>query len=297
MEGCSSFKVTNMQGLKILSKDAKGFESDIRLIHRAAQFVAMVSNSFLPSQQDDSQNSFSWNAETNRLESRWIENPIARALLDIENFELIVDKYLSLEIIHLDGKSKDQVNEKLQEVLKAAMLDTTKLKPVTQFTIPPHAVDSGLPFTKPAVENLREWAAYLSNAQFLFDELRSEYVGASEVRVWPHHFDMGFYFSVSKDESGQDVQTVGAGLAIPDGYVDEPYFYINHWSKNPIRYPAYLPDMGGGYWNRKDWNGLVLPSSTILAQGNQYRFVKNFFKEGIEKSIHLLSQNASFTIS
>lgn len=282
-----------MQSWITLSKDGRSFKADIQLLHHAAQFVAMVSNSFLPPQQDDSQNNFQWNHETKSLEGNWIENPMVRTLLDVENFELIVDKYLSMEIVHLDGWTKEQVIGNLREALKTASLDSLRLKPISQFSLPSHAVDSGLPFAKPSLQDLKEWSAYLSNSQFLFDELRSKLAGASKVKVWPHHFDMGFYFAVLKDGDGQTIQSVGLGLAIPDEYVDEPYFYINHWSKNPIEYPEQLPEACGGYWNTKDWHGLVLPASAVMAQDNQCQFVRIFFNEGIHASLQVLNQNTS----
>lgn len=164
---------------------------------------------------------------------------MVRVSFDVLNFELIIDKYLALEIIPLAGWTKDQVIANFIIELKAARLDTSKLRPISQFTIPKHQLNEGSSFTKPPRKILEEWTRYLCNAQLVLDAIKSQYAWASEVRVWPHHFDTGLYIPVSKDESGNDIQSIGLGLAIADAYVSEPYFYINHWSKEGLLFSYY----------------------------------------------------------
>jgi len=297
LERSTGYKVIMMQNWQQLSIDGRTLIPTIQMLHQAAQFVAMVSNSYLAKKEDDSQNNFNWNNTTSSLESQWIKIPTVRAILDIESFELYIDKYINLETLSLNGLTKEKVILDLQEALKTASVDSARLKPITQFSIPFHSVDDGLPFTKPANAFLNEWSRYLSNTQLLLQEIQSQFEWASDVRVWPHHFDMGLYIPVTRDGEGQDIQSIGLGLAIPDSYVSEPYFYINHWSKNAIEYPEHLPKLCCGYWNTKDWNGLVLPSSAVLAQSNQYQFAKDFFNEGINASLQLLKQATSSVTS
>lgn len=223
------------------------------------------------------------------MEGRWIEDPTVRVLLDVLNFELIIDKYLAFESIPLEGWTKDQAIANLITELKTTKLDTSKLRPISQFTIPKHQLDEGSSFTKPPNELLEEWGCYQSNSLRILEGIKSQYAEASEVRVWPHHFDMGLYIPVSKDERGNDIQSIGVGLAIADAYVSEPYFYINHWSKEGIIYPDPLPKMRSGYWNIKDWKGLVLPSSAVLIYTDQEKFVNSFFQEGIKATIQFLN--------
>lgn len=272
-----------------LTMDSRKLNTTIQVVHQASQFVAMFGNSYLPKQADDSQNNFDWNEETNQLEGRWIEDPEIRLSLDVINFELIIDKYLALEPIPLDGWNKDQVLSNLIAELKKARIDTTKLHTINHFKIPKHPLDAGQAFGKPAKELLEEWALYLSNSQLVLEEIKSQYDRASEVRVWPHHFDMGLYIPLSWDGQKREKQSVGLGLAIADAYVDEPYFYINHWSESEIAYPESLPKARFGYWNTKDWKGLVLPASAILAHTNQEALVRIFFREGISATMKLLN--------
>ncbi len=296
MERYSNNEIIIMQNWIPLSIDSKALNASIRLLHQAAQFVAMVSNSYLSKQPDDSQNNFAWNNENNHLEGQWIKSTTVRALLNVADFELIIDKYLTLEVVPLDGWTKEQIVGNLQEELMTTTLNPSSLKLVTQFSIPSHSVDDGLPLAKPANELLDEWSRYLSNTQFLLKEIQQRFKWSSEIKVWPHHFDMGFYIPLIKDEQGNAIQSIGLGLAIPDGYVDEPYFFINHWSKNPIEYPEHFPKVSYGSWNTRDWKGLVLPANEVIAQRDQHTFVKSFYDEGINASLQLLNKSKSSII-
>jgi hypothetical protein len=281
-----------MGNQKPFSVDGKNLTTAIQTLHQAAQFAAMISNSYLPKLNDDSQNSFHWNAEAFWLEGRWIKNPTVRFIIDIRNFEIIIDNYPSMEIISLDGWTKEQIIGNLQDELKKIHLNPALLKPVDQFTIPPHPVDKGLPFSKPSIELLMEWSNYLSVTQQVLEEIKPQFKWASAINVWPHHFDMGLYLPIAKDEAGNDTHSIGLGLAIPDAYIPEPYFYVNHWSMEPVKYPEDLPQTSYGYWNTKDWKGLVLTSSTILISADQVALVKAFFNEGINVSLQLLKRQA-----
>ncbi len=270
------------------SIDGRNLIPTIHALHHAAQFAAMVSNSYLPKLNDDSHNSLQWNTEMCCLESHWIDNPTVRVLIDVKNFEIIIDNYLSMEIIPLDGWTKEQVIGNLQAELKRIHLNPALLRPVDQFTIPIHPVDKGLPFSKPSFEFLNEWTSYLNLTYDVLSEIQPRFAGASSIRVWPHHFDMGLYIPIAKDEAGSDIQSIGLGLAVPDAYVPEPYFYINHWSREPIKYPEHLPLTRYGYWNTENWKGLVLTASAVLVKTDQVAFIKGFFNEGINTSIQLL---------
>ncbi len=272
------------------SIDGRNLIPTIQALHQASQFAAMVSNSYLPKLSDDSQNSFHWTAETGCLEGRWLKNPTMRMLIDVRNFEIIIDNYLSMEIISLDGWTKEQIIGNLQDELKKIQLNPSLLKPVEQFTIPAHPVDKGLPFSKPSMEFLTEWSNYLNVTQLVLGEIQSRFKRASAISVWPHHFDMGLYLPIAKDEAGKDTQSIGLGLAIADAYVPEPYFYVNHWGKESIKYPKHLPQTRYGYWNTKDWKGLVLTSSAILVKEDQVALVKAFFNEGINASLQVLKR-------
>lgn len=275
---------------KPLLLDAKRLVPAVEDLHHAAQFVAMVGDSYLPKRADDSQNNLNWNQDTCCLEGRWIEEPAIRVLLDVLNFELVLDKYLTMETIPLEGGTKDQVIGNLIHLLKMERVNPAILRPISQFEISRNKIDEGASFSKPPREILEEWTRYQSNALGLLKEIKEQFELASEIRVWPHHFDMGLYIPLSRDETGHDLQSVGLGLSIADNYVKEPYFYVNHWNKEPLIYPEIFPKANQGYWNTKDWKGLILPSSEIFAQSAQEGLVRSFLENGLRITRELLKQ-------
>lgn len=272
-----------------VTTDGRLLKNSIESLHQVAQFLAMVSNSYLPRQPDDTQNSFKWNPETNYLEGEWLKHGNIRMLLDVVNFELVIDKYLSYEIIALDGWSKEQIIGNIQNALKQYKLNAVHLKPISQFKLPYNEA-LVTHYSKPSGDELKEWARWLNNTYLILEEIKSKIDSVSDIRVWPHHFDMGCYIPIEHDLSGNLTKTVGIGLAIPDAYVPEPYYYINHWSTSSIQYTDTPPKMRHGYWHRKDWNGLVLPSSVVLAQRDQYQVCRSFFLEGISTTLTLLKK-------
>ncbi len=75
------------------------------------------------------------------------------------------------------------------------------------------------------------------------------------------------------------------GWAIPDGMVDEPYYYLSFWSDKPIEGLDKLPSLDAGDWMMPNWNGGILKHSDLLKAGSaseQYGLVKSFYHSGIK---------------
>lgn len=268
----------------------ENLNSTIQILHHAAQFVAMYGNSYLAKQPDDSQNNLEWNEDLKRLQGRWVENANSRLSLDVVNFELILE-FQGRDIhMNLDGWTKHQVLANLLAASKETGLDTSLLKPISQFTIPSHPVNDGAMYQKPPLNILETWASWLTNGNQLLKRIKPGFESSSEIRIWPHHFDLGLYIPMTKDDTGSDIQSIGAGLAIADSYVSEPYFYINYWSKETIISRMENVIFDYGYWNTRDWKGLVLPLSLLIQQpsSQQEQFAIDFFQNGVELTSHML---------
>jgi hypothetical protein len=201
---------------------------------------------------------------------------------------------IGAEVYHvpLNGKMKESVRNELTIHLKSSGLDGAAFKPITQFSIPRHPVDDGAAFEKPDHEALVSWSRWRSNAQYLLEAVASEFSASSTIRVWPHHFDTGLYIPIQQAADGKDIQSLGLGLAIPDGDVQEPYFYLNHWCQEPPEYPTAVPSIRWGYWHTDGWKGFMLPGSTIFMRPDteQENMVREFFREGVEATLHLLGK-------
>lgn len=281
-----------MESWKSLGQFRGSLNPAIELLHHAAQFLAMVGNSYLPHQPDDSHNNLHWNGDLNRLVGRWIDNPKVQMSLDVVNFELILEAADQSHHLLLDGKTKEQVIAKMRVLLHELGLDADLLQPVSHFTIPSHRLDVGMAFQKPAQQPLQEWANCRSNAQYLLEAIAPRFDWPAEIRIWPHHFDTGIYIPVTRNEDGGDMQSIGLGLAIADANVSEPYFYINHWSSEAISYPIVDPVIRNGVWHKIDWKGFILPGSAFLSYSSaqQEKIAKGFFQDGVNATLHLMGK-------
>ncbi|NOR74332.1 MAG: hypothetical protein GQ525_04155 [Draconibacterium sp.] len=125
-------------------------------------------------------------------------------------------------------------------------------------------------------------------------ELVEYFSNTIPVRIWPHHFDTGSFFTVEKNSNRKASQTIGLGWAIPDSMVNEPYFYISFWSEKEIKNSSNLANLDFGNWMTPNWNGAILKHSEIINETsakNQYLRVKQFYINGIEQVLQLLQKN------
>ncbi len=265
----------NWQYLSI--PESKKLNDSVNVLHRAAQFVAMFSNSYLPNKPDDSQNCLFWNHTLGRMEGRWIEDLKIRMALDVRSFELIVEYKDSDQRITLDKRTRKEVNRAVLEILRKTELNIYNYEPIRHFIIPQHAIEEAKSFSKPENIFLEEWSRYLSNTQLILRNIATRYGSVSEICVWPHHFDIAILVRVNS--GGNENRSIGMGLSIADSYVDEPYFYINNLDADAAKSEPRNTPRGKVFWNTKDWTGLVLPASAVAgdAAEHQQSQLKSFF--------------------
>ena len=84
---------------------------------------------------------------------------------------------------------------------------------------------------------------------------------------------------------------MGIGFAPTDIYINEPYFYVNNWSKEGIKFNS-LPNLnGGGYWHTTDWTGAILKISSLVEKDStnyQVNQMINFINSAISSTLNLL---------
>jgi hypothetical protein len=173
----------------------------------------------------------------------------------------------------LSGRTMIDATQWVRDQLAAQGVDPARYTLAKHYTIPPHAIEDGAPFgggTASAFEQLGNW---FSNAAMMLGALAVETPNASEVRCWPHHFDVATLIPLAPGRS------IGVGMEPGDEWYGEPYFYVN-------RYPAptetaSLPSLaGGGIWHTRGWIGAVLPGS--LAGGADQRLqVHDFIRSAV----------------
>lgn len=87
---------------------------------------------------------------------------------------------------------------------------------------------------------------------------------ASEVRCWPHHFDLATLITLEAHPTDpEQARTVGVGLSPGDGGISEPYLYVTPW---PYPEEWSTPALPAGRWNTAGWYGAVLEAAEVTGQ-------------------------------
>lgn len=280
--------------LPLTPQDPKLLHTTIRMLHHAAQFIASTGEALLAHQADDSHTNMTWLVDTEALAGHLIQGKYRLSLVYPAFSLVLLQAETPLARLPIAGNTQKQVFDWLQSTFTNLGLAGDSIAPLSRYDIPPLETTRGGAFTLPAPAIVKELARRRNNAHDFFVSLASGYKYASTVRTWPHHFDLGVYLPIQKDQDQETVKAIGLGMAIPDHTVNDLYFYVNHWSKTPIPRPGALPPLqGNGHWVTKDWTGAVLPLSevTALAQPeNQQDIVYTFFDSAIQASLQLIGE-------
>lgn len=270
------------------------------VIHHAAQFPAMAGKYLVKQEPDDSNTNLQWIDEKNIFAGNPIRDGIKTGL-DPVRMELLILDQNNQVIAHLNLRTQSfhESFEWMKRELAELGVDVSPLKDQLHYTIPPLNENNTHPF-KAGDDYLNEWVMYRSVANQVLESLAGRYSTASNVRVWPHHFDTGTYIPLEFNDNKEAMNSIGLGFAVADSYVPEPYFYINHWAKEENIDYSNLPGLdGSGRWNQKDWVGAVLPVSSLTAKSGeeeQNTTIDAFFNSGIHQTLKLLNLPESFSV-
>ncbi|NOZ47846.1 MAG: hypothetical protein GXO79_13865 [Chlorobi bacterium] len=253
--------------------------------HYAAQFIALVGRHLIQQQADDSNTNMQFLKKEEMLVGNELSNGL-RVALHLPNMKLLVlnKGYKTLQEILLLGKTQNQAFNELRKSLEDNNVDISKLTNELHYEIPEHALAKGAVFKIEDKKYTEENSIYRNNADIIINEVAAQFKNADPVRVWPHHFDTGFFYPVAKNEKGELSKSIGIGWAIADSMINEPYYYLSFWSEKPVNNSQNFNSLKAGQWMMPIWDGAVLKNSDILNAGsaeNQYKLVKTFFNSGI----------------
>jgi len=235
---------------------AKSLGDARRQTHHATQLATAAGISFLPKQADDSHTNLEWLPDLGALASRVVPSTAPfRIAVRVAALELRVldDRNSTVASLPLHGRRIVDAEGWLRGCVAARGADAAKFTLAKHYEIPHHAVDDGGTFDASDSTAFAELAAWFDLAARLLERVRVRDDG-SEIRCWPHHFDIATLITI------QPGKTVGAGLEPGDTYYDEPYFYVN---ANPPPASATARLSGGGSWHTHEWFGAVLPGSRV----------------------------------
>jgi hypothetical protein len=247
-----------------------------RQAHHAAQLATAAGISFLPKRADDSHTNLEWLGGLGALASRRVPSPNGfRVAVRVATLELLVldDAGAIAALLPLHGRTITDAEGWLRQRVAERGADSARFTLARHYEIPHHAVDDGAAFDTSDRASFAELSAWFDLAERDLERVRAENAG-SEVRCWPHHFDIATLIDAG---SGK---TVGVGLEPGDQYYDEPYFYVNANPK-PAFTSAPPPLDGGGFWHTHEWFGAVLPGSRIQSTESGAAQVAAFLRSAI----------------
>jgi hypothetical protein len=238
---------------------------DARLqLHYAAQVVSAVGRNFLPRQEDDSHTNLRWLTDLSALTSRMVPgvHPF-RAALDFYEFRLLLldEENHFLMSQPLDGLTMADAYVWLSSAIaertgSAVDQDLAQL----HYELPADPLGEGATFSRGHISGVRELGRWFSNADLLLEKVRRRGSGESDVRCWPHHFDL----AVSVDLG--DGKSIGVGMSPGDGSYGEPYLYVSPWPYPKLKE---LPTLPVGDWHTKGFTSAVLTGTELVANSNQ----------------------------
>ena len=233
-----------------------------KTLHSLAQYIALTGTNWLPNQPDDSHTNMVWNNERQRLEGRFIERegqPI-QLVIDVSTLGLLFvdEQQRVVASFQAEGETPAKATEWWQSLMHN--WGVTAIKGLN-YTLDEPPVPDNIPYARPVDPNA--WGEWRQLAQTVLATLNESSGQTSEVRMWPHHFDTGVYYSFP-DKTGTEQAAIWAGYAVADAVSQEPYFYLSGYnSRQPINFAATQPLTTGNWLNTPSWQGAILPVSSV----------------------------------
>jgi hypothetical protein len=260
--------------------------------HHAAQWLARAARAYVPLQPDDSHTNLGWNDTLGGFTTHRLKDG-ERLSLRIAELALVLhgdERTAPIQSFSLDGRTDAQARQWLGEQLRARSLDTHVLDAPSPYDMPAHAVAQGAAYgVAELTDALIELAAWFANAELLLVSIQRQMIGrnltASDVRCWPHHFDLATLISFPA-RNADATRYVGAGLSPGDEYYDEPYFYVSVHPKPDNAALPRLPKVG--HWHTHEFTAAVAPANRIVAANNQKAAAEEFLKAAVEVAIKIL---------
>jgi len=247
-------------------------------LHQASQMLAATGISFVEKQVDDSHTNMEWVNDFNAFESSpFGSHQQLRLALNIEQFKLILlDEDHDFSEFPLHGKTEEQTITWYSNALKSSNFDPAPLTMEKHYEIPETLQGKGATFNFFDPAPFLELSNHFANADLLLKNIQSHTPGASNVRCWPHHFDLGMLIIVEEDEDPEKTQSVGIGFSPGDDNYDEPYYYVSPW---PYPHHSLLNNddlPGRGKWHITGFVSAILTVSDFQDAEDQQQHIENF---------------------
>ena len=242
-------------------------------LHYGALVLASAAHSVLPKADDDSHTNLGIDSSLRSLDTRGLGgSPEATVQLDIPGFELVVRAGSSAERMPLDGQTIPAALSWLSGRLTACTGSTVAVTRREYPDFPESPIMAGASFHRPELEQLEEIAHWFANGRALLETLRADWGTMSELRVWPHHFDLGALLPIDGDKM------LGIGLSPGDQTYEQPYFYCSPYPQ-PASHDG-LPPLQVGKWHTDGFVSAVL-TGEMLQGADQAAVASAYLAEAV----------------
>ena len=259
---------------------------DARLqVHHAAQIVSAAGASLVPPRPDDSHPNLGWSSRHEAFTGHPL-GPDASHIAGLRPRDLtlllLAGDGSELSARSLVGAGFEDGRRWLGDALASAgvALPEKGLRRLP-YDLPDHPVAQGAAFSGDPAKAFAELARWYADFDALLKPLAEETPGASEVRCWPHHFDLATLIELAHDESGSATKTVGIGLSPGDGSYAEPYLYVSPW---PYPDASALSALECGHWHSEGFTAAILTGSDLVPADDQEATVVRFLDTAIAAS-------------
>ena len=224
-------------------------------MHLAAQYLATAGISFLDKKDDDSHTNLGFNIENSCLETHLLSENNDQLLLSYENFSLILKSNSGRVAFELNGATHKEIVTWIKETAQTFL--NKEYNYALHYELP-YLIEDSFVYELTDAKELRALMQLRILIQMSLEKINESYQLSTSIRIWPHHFDTGIYAALPNSTN-----SVGQGLAIPDGVCDEHYLYASGYDKDGQIDTSKFNKLSKGYWSNEGFIGAVLPASQI----------------------------------
>lgn len=240
--------------------------TEARLVaHWACQLLGAVADELVRRKPDDSHTNLFWDDDTDSLVGHQMDHGL-RVALDLEDFAIEIRSLIARDnkVLELERRTVDDARRWLNREL-AAMLNRPVEAALRTYEMPDHRVKRGGAFRRPPEDGLAELGRWYNNAELTLGAFARSDSRATEMAIWPHHFDLGGIVFLDRDVAPEKARQIGVGMSPGDDHIGRPYFYVTPW---PIAEHPDLPELEHGRWFTESFVGAVLDADELAGAGN-----------------------------
>ena len=257
--------------------------------HYAAQWLARAGYAYVTPKSDLSHTNVGWDDALDGFTTHPLKGDL-RLGLKIPQLSLVLMEGKAVSTsFSMDARTEADVRAWFGKEMSARGLDAKALdKPLPyELLAHPNAKGGAYNVTENA-KGLVTLAAWFGNANASLGRIRESHnkgkLQASQVRCWPHHFDLATLILLDGDpEKGR---SINVGLSPGDGTYDEPYFYITPWPFPDRAKLLLLPPIG--HWHTEGFTAAVALASSILESTDPQKETEAFLDAAVEGSLKAL---------